>query len=365
MSRDLLKTSPPVQPLLTLAIPTFNRHTYLGELLDSISVGYGAEMTVELLISDNCSTDETPAVVEKFRSRGFRLRYIRNEVDIGADANFLQCFNEASGKYFWLMGDDDVLAPNAVAQILSLLQKGEVTSGSHTPDFDLVYLSAFSFSGKSQGGTMRDRKDPLGRFAEVVTDGSYFLRRVNALVGLISSIIVNKNRLIENNHLPIRSLQKSSLGQLAWVLPLIRREGRILYVWERLVGYRVYNSGGWGPCQVFGVNLQNVASSYFSSEPILMDSLMNGVLHYWFPPVISDVRQGKHPALLSEDCTAPLGPIFHANWRYRLLVFPLAVSPLWLARILGYCINLSNKITQRSQVLSRHFFGRVQYISPD
>src|ERR1035438_7055720 len=62
---------------------------------------------------------QTPFVVQDFVSRGLRVRYIRNTQNIGADANFLQCFEQALGKYVWLFSDDDLIVPGGLAKILT------------------------------------------------------------------------------------------------------------------------------------------------------------------------------------------------------------------------------------------------------
>ena len=85
------------RPVLTIAIPTYNRATCLRELLSGLSDQLHNESRVELIISDNASPDETPAVVEDFVARGLKVRYIRNAENIGPDANFLQCFEQARG----------------------------------------------------------------------------------------------------------------------------------------------------------------------------------------------------------------------------------------------------------------------------
>ena len=350
------------QPLLTLAIPTFNRSTYLAELLETVAPQLIAESRVELLISDNCSTDNTAAVIERFRSLGLRLRYLRNEANLGVDANFLQCFNQAVGKYFWLIGDDDVLTSTALAHVLALLGRGEEAAGEQDVDFDLVYLSTFEFSGKYDQQTVSIPRDPFGRFAEVITDGGYFLERINGLITLISSVIVNKSVLSANGYLPIQDLGKTNISQLAWVLPAVKRKSRILYVWERVVGYRVSNSRGWAPCQVFGVNLPRVASHYYRTEPGLVKSLVNGILRYWLPAAIIGVRLGKHPSLVHENCIEVLTTHFRYNWRYWLFVYPVGAFPLWLAQPVYACLRVVNKFTRVARVLSHHYLARPEYV---
>src|SRR5690349_17462512 len=102
----------PMLPVLTIAIPTFNRANYLemnlGRLVDECSCI--APGTIEIIVSDNHSTDTTPEVVARAIERGLPIRYLRNAMDIGSDANIAQCFNEATGHYVQIMGDDDLYA---------------------------------------------------------------------------------------------------------------------------------------------------------------------------------------------------------------------------------------------------------------
>ena len=77
---------------------------------------------IEILISDNCSTDDTQQIVEEAIQGGFSCTYIRNEINLGMDGNFVSCFRKASGKYVWLLGDDDIIIPNALRKIVDFLE---------------------------------------------------------------------------------------------------------------------------------------------------------------------------------------------------------------------------------------------------
>lgn len=348
----------PGQPLLTLAIPTFNRASFLTELLEALLPQFARldGKTAELLISDNCSEDATPEVVESFRARGLPCRYLRNQENLGADGNFLQCLEQAQGQYVWVMGDDDLLVPGAIADLLSLLEQEEV---------DLVYLSSFSFSGVVDlEAARRDATDRLGRFAEIVTSGAYFLEKVNALIGLISVMLINKNRLEATPHPPIANLHNSNLMQVGWLFPLLGRETRVLYVWQRLVAYRSYNSGGWGVCEVFGVRLRRIAMEYFAAEPELAQALMNGVLRYWLCDAILEIRRGRHAEMHDENFAADIRHLFARNWRYWVFVWPVAELPLPLARGVHRCLAAVNKVTRIAQGLWHHVFRHGRYLQP-
>lgn len=110
---------------LSLCIPTYNRLKYLGELvpmlLPQIAVANHAEVHVELLISDNASTDGTDAYLKALSCPGLCL--YRNNTNIGGDHNIFACIARASGEYVWLVGDDEIVEPDGVARVLVLLSE--------------------------------------------------------------------------------------------------------------------------------------------------------------------------------------------------------------------------------------------------
>ena len=94
------------QPLVTIAIPTYNRaDSYLKQALESaVNQTY---QNIEIIVSDNCSTDNTEAVVKGFSDP--RIRYFRQARNIGANNNFNFCLEQARGAYFLLFQDDDLI----------------------------------------------------------------------------------------------------------------------------------------------------------------------------------------------------------------------------------------------------------------
>ena len=346
------RIEPPTRPLLSLTIPTYNRCPFLAELLEGLLPQLLHETRVELLLSDNASSDGTTLMLEAFAARGLTFRYLRNAENIGPDANFLQCLEQARGQYVWVLGDDDLLAPKAIAQILSLLERDE---------YDLVHLSSLGFSGDDRP---TGKHDALGRFAELVTDGDYFLQKINALIGLISASIVNKDRLLATPHPPITDLNQTNLLQVGWLFPVIHRRCRILYIWERLLFYRSFNSGGWGICEVFGLRLNTIARRYFAAEPSLAENLMNGVLTTWMPDQIMQMRLGHEQSMETEDFAAKLKPAFGSNWRYWLLVFPVIAAPLPLARQIHRANRLVTQAVRAASGIIRQILNRKNLLTP-
>lgn len=93
-------------PLVSIGIPTYNRADgFLRECIGSaINQTYA---NIEIIISDNCSADDTAMLVHSFEDP--RIRYYRQDVNIGGNNNFNFCLEKARGVYFLLLHDDDLI----------------------------------------------------------------------------------------------------------------------------------------------------------------------------------------------------------------------------------------------------------------
>ena len=121
--------------ILTIAIPTYNRDFLLKRAVDSINVQYRDE--IEILVSDNASTDKTEMIMKEYANTYPYIRYIRNKENIGSMKNFMQCYRSACGEFVLLLGSDDVLLPGAINTIISFLKKNR--------SVDWVFLNHSSF----------------------------------------------------------------------------------------------------------------------------------------------------------------------------------------------------------------------------
>ena len=112
---------PPVaagDPLVTIAIPTFNRASLLRDcVLAALSQTY---QHFEILVSDNASTDETEEVLREFSDR--RLRVVRQKTNIGMLPNWNACLAEAKGDYIVFVSDDDRIAPWMLERCIALVK---------------------------------------------------------------------------------------------------------------------------------------------------------------------------------------------------------------------------------------------------
>ena len=111
------------QPLLSICIPTYNRAQYLDNTINSIVTdSLFSSGEVELVVSDNCSTDDTKTVVEKYQNRYNNIIYNRNEENI-VDANFVKVLSLGRGIFLKLYNDTALFYEGTLSFLLQTVKK--------------------------------------------------------------------------------------------------------------------------------------------------------------------------------------------------------------------------------------------------
>jgi glycosyltransferase involved in cell wall biosynthesis len=114
--------------LLSVCIPAFNRSVFLPPLLESVLSQAGPDLEVVICEDDSAERDAIRSVVDAARARGGpMIRYFENERNLGYDGNLRRVISHAKGAYCLFLGNDDLLAPGAVATVTrALVRHGEV-----------------------------------------------------------------------------------------------------------------------------------------------------------------------------------------------------------------------------------------------
>jgi glycosyltransferase involved in cell wall biosynthesis len=106
-------------PLVSVGIPTFNRLIMLRRAVESVLAQDYPNL--EVVISDNASTDGTPTWCEEIARRDRRVRFVRQPTNVGAFANFARVFELSRGGLYMVLGDDDWLDPSYVSRCSNVL----------------------------------------------------------------------------------------------------------------------------------------------------------------------------------------------------------------------------------------------------
>ena len=109
----------PAQPLVSIGLFVYNGERFIEDALHSI---LGQTFTdFELIISDNASTDQTGEIAHSYALRDKRIRYYRNEKNMGAGWNVRRVYELATGKYFKQAAVDDLLESDFLRQCVEIL----------------------------------------------------------------------------------------------------------------------------------------------------------------------------------------------------------------------------------------------------
>jgi hypothetical protein len=107
-------------PAVTIGIPVYNGERYLEEAIRSVLAQTREDL--ELVISDNASTDRTGEICADYAARDSRVRYFRNPANLGAAPNYNIVFEHARGRFFKWLAHDDCLTPTYVAKTTGVLE---------------------------------------------------------------------------------------------------------------------------------------------------------------------------------------------------------------------------------------------------
>ena len=173
----------------SVLLPTRNGGRYLGNCISSVlNQSYG---DMELIISDNANTDNTPEIIESF-SGDSRLKAIRTEKPVSVIENWNNALYESSGDYVLMMGDDDFLLPGYFEKMETVLEKYNQPDGITCNGYTYIFPDAISENTPSH------YSDPFFRF------GSDFKHEGTLSPEILHSIVRDMFRF--NVRVPLNTL---------------------------------------------------------------------------------------------------------------------------------------------------------------
>ncbi|MFB0515828.1 MAG: glycosyltransferase [Candidatus Neomarinimicrobiota bacterium] len=107
-------------PLISVVIPAYNQRYFKASLESALNQTYPH---LEILICDDCRNGDIKAVVDEVAAADERIRYVKNEKQLGRYGNYQRCFELAAGEYVKYLNDDDLLHPDCVTLLARCLQR--------------------------------------------------------------------------------------------------------------------------------------------------------------------------------------------------------------------------------------------------
>ncbi len=306
--------------LLSIAIPTYNRASYLKLCLSQICKQLNHTIQpIEVIVSNNNSTDQTEVVINEIIASGIPITHLRNSQNIGAELNVIQCYKMAKGKYVLILGDDDVLLDNSLNKILHVLKRGE---------YGVIFLRAFGYKTNYMTEIPGDSEEGF----VVCTSHERFLEKVNYYITFLSSNIVNKSLLADS--IDPSLFVGTNLPQLSWILPAVLRAHTNAYSKEYLIAGKASNTGGYQLCQVFAVNINRIFKFLVmkGAEMRYFKVINRALLRRFFPYHLLLLRtQSEGSPFVEEDKFRVLCRVFGMYPSFWLVTVPAIKFPLWAA----------------------------------
>jgi abequosyltransferase len=278
------------RPLLSIAIPTYNRASLLDLCLTRIIEQLPATGEVEVLVSNNASTDDTRAVVARHQATYPALRYSENEQNGGPDFNIAKAFELATGKYVWVFSDDDLLLPGALAYVLPLLRQ--------PAELGILVVSS-RFYRHSISEYVMPEEPPTSTY---FSDPHQLADETHFWLTYISGIITNKE--LVSGAKTLYQYQNTNMIQLGWVMPALFSGQPSLRIDTPLVLGRSLETLDFKLFQAFGVNYPAVLESLaqqsvipIKTKKLLIDAVIYRYLIVYIQPN-SRYKHGEKPLFI-------------------------------------------------------------------
>ena len=306
------------QPILSLCIPIYNRITYLERQMERFLEDKDLfDDRIQLIISDNCSTDDLQSCCDKYKKIGIKLHYNRNATNLGPDGNFAYCFQHAEGKYVWLLGSDDIPVKGLLRKLLQYLESG---------DYGLIHLSM----------------PPIKQELTCYTNSNDMALAVSFWITFMSANIIRTETLVKIN---LAEWMNSFMIQVpAYINAYCTcQNNAVIYLSEYFeCGTDGINNGGYNLFQVFVTNLFGIYNSFVkkgSLSEITYEKLIKKEYcdFLWYHVIIQLV--------LRKNDRFPRNGAWKALWKYYGRKPYAYYYPFWgLIKVVLWKMKLINRI---------------------
>lgn len=178
-------------PRVTLGVPVYNGEGYLAETLESLLAQEFRDF--ELIISDNASTDRTAEICAAYAARDSRIRYVRNEMNVGGARNYNQLVALARAPYFKWASADDLCAPTLLSRCVEILDRDPGVVVAY-PKTVLIDARGAQLRTHEDGLHMPQRR-PWARLRHFAK----YRWQCNPCFGLMRTAVLRKTGLIRSN----------------------------------------------------------------------------------------------------------------------------------------------------------------------
>jgi abequosyltransferase len=327
--------------ILSICIPTYNRANLLKKTIESVIPQLNER--VELIISDNCSSDNTEEIVLGFLrvNNVGNINYLKNITNVGLDGNIINLLNKARGDFVFFLADDDYLIQESVPYILNLL-KSTVA---------VMYLNYYTISHYDSNIFPYPRLSNDLYYA----DKNQFLSFLLYNILFISSIVVNKKlalSAIEKYNLVRFSGSYQLQGYIvSAVCSMKPQDFYFIFTHKHCVIQTIDLDPPSAGFYIFGTKVVRFFKDMieFGYDRKLINRIINKILFIFVAKgLISAIGKNKYAKKDVRSMFKDVAAENKSNAMFWLLVYPISIVPEYLIRKLySLIIFTRNKVKKK------------------
>jgi len=223
-------------------MPTRNRAAFIGEALESVISQ--ADDSVEIVVVDGASADNTEEIVGKYRKAFRNFVYYRATENGGVNRDMAKSIELASGEYCWMLSDDDALKPGAIKRMLKEIESGYEIYLSNVTACDMRMRPIrerfwLSMHVKDRIFSLHDEED----FVLYCNKSN----SIGALFSYMSSIVLRRDEWLKSGY--DFDFDATAYALAATLFSFIKRKCRLKYIRDQLIFWRNDNisfQDAWG-----------------------------------------------------------------------------------------------------------------------
>lgn len=216
---------------LSICMPTRNRAEFIKDALESVISQ--SDKSVEIVIVDGASTDNTQEVVGRFQKIFSNIVYYRAEVNGGVNRDMAKTIELARGQYCWMLSDDDTLKPGAMSRMLKEIESGYEIYLSNVTACDIqmrpisnrFWLSLFV---RDTVFNLHEEKDFISYCDKA--------NSIGALFSYMSSIVLKRGEWLKTGY--DFEFDNTAYALAATLFSFTKRKCRLKYIRDQLVFWR-------------------------------------------------------------------------------------------------------------------------------
>jgi len=315
------------QPLLSIAIPTYNRAKEMTAALASLftqidALGSDADK-VEVVVCSNGSTDDTDAVVGRYQDRP-QLRYFVNDRNYGIDENIRRVVRHTRGEFVRLLSDDDTLVPGSIRGLLNTLESNA--------GIGFMFLNAATLTEENGVIGVRTPEIPLmpaetpGTLTRL--EPNQFLGRIGVWISFISSFVFRRSLWV-NEH-DDQAYIGTDIFLSYKALDAIATAGEAFFSPDIAVGVRPHFSGNYRIFNAFGPEMRKLFLEHGIALGFDAETMHAAWARSFNEDLLPRVGRARLSGTFGKEERKLVERVATGGTKVRVKTMLMMSSPLWL-----------------------------------